>query len=144
MRRHHPERFLGGENPVSPPGDSDLDRPDDAESDLPGLCAYDAVVGRPVTYQDAVQREKAIAAELENEQLREAAEIRRKNLFTREQVEARDESIDTIVLSHFEQLVGFVGTLVPPEQGAALRDKAMAWVAGVKDRIGDAIAAADL
>lgn len=135
MRRHHPERFLGGENPVSPPGDSDLDRPDTGDSDLPGLCAYDAVVGRPVTYQDAVQREKAIAAELENVKLREDAEIRRGTLLTLEKVEEIQERDDTIILGHLDSFVQFVGSMMPPERITEARSKAAGWLDEIRAKI---------
>ena len=109
---------------------------------LPGKCSYDRIVGRPLSYQDAVQREKAIAAEMDNEKLREEAEIRRKKLYTAEQVEKRDEAMDEIILSQFVELVQFVGSLVPPEQGTAARAKAQAWVDQARQRIAAAIEAA--
>lgn len=150
MQRHHPKAKLD-----TPPGATaatpapSVMPSAEQLAKLPQGSAYDGLVGQNFgslvfSYQDAVQREAAIAAELKNDQLREAIQVKRGNLFTREQIEKRDEAMDSIVLAQLEQLVGFVGTLVPAEQGAAARAKAQEWVDGVRGRIATEIEAAAL
>lgn len=134
MRRHHPELFPP--KAPQPPRDDPADELD--RGDLPGFCSYDKAIGGNLqTYNDAVQREKAIAAELENEQLREAAEIRRKNLFTLEQLTKRDEERAVFIKGEMDALVDFAGSLVSPEQGAEARTKARAWANGFLGRFAD-------
>jgi len=104
---------------------------DDLLALLPGKNPYDHVVlktnGR-FTYLDGKTREQVNGEVLTNEKLTVAILQARGDLLTREQVEARDELMDEIYMTHLGRLVEFVGTIVPPEQGNSAREKAEAWV----------------
>lgn len=111
---------------------------DDLLGMLPGKNPYDHVVLKSkgaFTYLDGKTREQVNGEVLANEKLTVAILQQRGDLLTREQVEARDELMDDIYMTHLARCVEFVGTLVPPEQGNAVRDKAEAWVIDTRAKI---------
>lgn len=133
FRRWHP----GVEPPAAFVNQPVMDA--DESIDLPGHCSYDRVVCRPVTYQDAVQREKAIAEELANEERKEQAEIRRGKLYTRDQVAERERTRDEVILGRLSGLSDFVASLVPIDQREAARAKANAWIAETREAVASKI-----
>lgn len=111
---------------------------DDLLGMLPGKNPYDHIVLKSkgaFTYLDGKTREQVNGEVLANEKLTVAILQQRGDLLTREQVEARDELMDEIYMTHLARCVEFAGTLVPPEQGNAARDKAEAWAVETRAKI---------
>lgn len=111
--------------------DAEFISDDDLIGLLPGKNPYDHVVLKTkgqFSYLDGKTREQVNGEVLANEKLTVAILQARGDLLTREQVEARDELMDEIYMTHLGRLVEFVGTVVPPEEGNAVRQKAEAWV----------------
>lgn len=117
-------------------GETQTENKDLGDEDLPGKNPYDTPNknGR-MPYKVALLREQ-VSEQLKINEKREIELAQmRGDLLTREQVESRDELMDEIYMTHLARCVEFVGTLVPPEQGNAVRDKADAWVADARAKI---------
>lgn len=119
--RWHPERAEQEEQEdfLAPAPES---KPDSPVAKLPGRCAYDEVVRfKVVTYQDAVQREKAIAAEIENRALLDQEAVRKRALYTADQVEADALAYDEVLLEHLRQIPERFAAAAPLDHREALR-----------------------
>ncbi len=128
MKRHHP----GLAEFLNPPAENSDQLP------LPGSCSYDGIVNRPVFYQDAVQREKAIAEEIENENRRQDALVRRGKLFTLEQVQERDDKWNRAASEEAEKVNRLLDGIesINPEQRKLFLEHSREW----RKRMSDALA----
>lgn len=123
---------------IAAPDDDDTDEKGEPKAKLPGKCAYDGRVSKPVSYADALQREKVIGELMGNDIKRREAELVRKNLWTREQVEQRDRAYDEVVIDHITTVQALIQEVVPPEKRPAAQAKAKAWIAETRKKIAEA------
>ena len=133
---------LGG-NAKAGRGQTDTDDVHDAEKItdkdilalLPGTNPYDHVVLKTrgkFTYLDGKTREQVNGEVLTNEKLTVAILQARGDLQTREQIEARDERHDEIILRNLNSVVDLAAGLVTPDRALEAQTKAKDWLRVVR------------
>lgn len=116
------------------------------KKDLPAdraasLADYDALLGQPATWAEAIKREQVQAEILANETRAEEADVRRRSLFTRDQILARDRAFADALLTQLATLNEAIAPMVAPDRRAELHTACKAWIAKVRDAMAQAVKA---
>lgn len=101
------------------------------------LQDYDRLLGRPVSWTDAIKREQVQGEIIANEERADEARQRRGKLFTREQVEAREREYDEIVMAALSRLPEFASSLVTADQKEDARKKGRALISEIRTAVAD-------
>ena len=132
-------RHSGDDEPAE---DADPDAPlpftGDPEVDKE-MAAYDAVVGKPMSWPDVKNRVQTRAEIYKTRAAARQDQIDAKALITRDQLRARDEKLAEAIKSALGTAVDKLAANLPPDRIPAFQKACAAWVAEVREKLADEI-----
>jgi hypothetical protein len=102
-------------------------RPDGLE--LPGTCSYDAAMGKQYPALEAIRREQIREQELKNELLRIEVEQTKKEMFSKEDVEERDDLLNQAIVVEAEKVQRLIDGIdgVTPDIRKVFAERFKSW-----------------
>lgn len=107
---------------------------------LETIADYDALLGLPVTWDDAKKRESVQGEIVDNERRRDERAVARRQLYTAKQVNEQREREDEVIFAELASLPDAMAEFVPPESKHAAHKVARAWIADFRKRVAEKFA----
>ncbi len=130
----------GGHDGEEPQGDPDAPMPITHDPDVDAeMAAYDAVVGKPMSWPDVKNRVQTRAEIYRTRAAARQDQVDAGRLITRDVLVKRDETVDAFWSDALRTVHTLLQDLLPPDKLLAAQQKADTWINTVRTQVADRV-----